>query len=300
MKKRNLVVAFTMLFLILVLTATASADWRDYDRDPDPDVLTYAIIATEDIAHHVQRYEGLLNWIEEVTGKETEWYITTSYASLIEAMRTGTIDIGSYGPTSAVMAIDQAGAEVIAIRVDNDTGEQGYFTYMTARYDSGIEEYPEDLEGNLVSFTDPASTSGHVAVRYDLEVNRGITPEDYFEDIVWTGSHEASQLAVKEGRVDAGATASTVYWRMVDRGDIDPDEVVIIWQSDLIPLGPLTIRTDLNEELKEQIKEAAYTFADQPEYASTWLEEMNTSGFEPASNEDFDIIRGMEEEVDID
>jgi|SRR6056297_598883 len=289
---KKTILIFLVISIIIMTTGIVMADWRDYDRDPDPEVLTYSIIATEEVALHVNRYQGFLDYISEVTGKDTEWYITTSYASQIEAMRTGLIDIANFGPTSAVLAMDESGAEVYGIRVDKSTGVQGYYTYVTALADSGIEKFPEDAKDKLMAFTDPASTSGHVAVRYHLEEELGIVPEDYFDDIIWTGSHQASQLGVKEGRVDVGACASTVYHRMVDRDEIDPDEVVIVWQSDVIPLGPFTYRTDLNEELKKQIREAAYNFHN-TEYATIWLDEMNTTGIEPASNEDFKMVRGM-------
>ncbi len=286
-------VTFIMLLVgLLAFGSFQAMAWERYDRDPDPDELTFAIIATEEIALHIDRYQGLLDWVSEKTGKDTGWYVTTSYASVIEAMRTGTVDFAGFGPASAVLAMDQAGAEVFAIRVDKDTGVQGYYTYVTARYDSGIEEFPEDMEGQIMGFTDPASTSGHVAVRAYLD-EIGIDADEYFEDIIWVGSHQAGQMSVAEGRVDAAACASTVYWRTVDRGEIDPDEVVIIWQSDVIPLGPAAYRTDLDPELKEQIREAYLTF-DETELAEQWLEEMNTTGFEPASNEDFEIIRAMQ------
>lgn len=291
MKMRSLLTVLLVGLLVLGLSSQVAA-WERYDRDPDPDELTFAIIATEEIALHIDRYQGLLDWVSEITGKPTGWYVTTSYASVIEAMRTGTVDFAGFGPTSAVLAMEQAGAEVFAIRVDNDTGEQGYFTYVTALAGSGIETFPDDLEGKIVGFTDPASTSGHVAVRAFLD-DQGIDPAEFFEDIIWTGSHQAGQLSVAEGRVDAAAVASTVYWRTVDRGEIDPDEVVIIWQSELIPLGPAAYRTDLSPELKEQIREAYLTFHE-TEHAVQWLEEMNTSGFQPASNADFDIIAAMQ------
>lgn len=295
---KKLILSIVLLLTVtLLMTSGVFASWQDYHRDPDPDVLTYAIIATEEIGLHVERYKGYLDYVSELTGKDTAWYITTSYASLIEAMRTGLVDIANFGPTSAVLAIEEAGAEIFGIRVDKSTGVQGYYTYVTARHDSGIETFPEDMEGMLMAFTDPASTSGHVAVRYYLERELGIVPEDFFDDIVWTGSHQAGQLGVKEGRVDAGAVASTVYWRMVDREEIHPDEVVIIWQSTLIPLGPFTYRTDLDPELKAKIREAAYTFHE-TEHATIWLEEMNTTGVKPASNEDFAIIKGMMEILD--
>ena len=52
----------------------------------------------------LELYEPMVNQLKEATGKKVEFYLPTSYASVVEAMLGGFVDIGMHGPYSYVIA----------------------------------------------------------------------------------------------------------------------------------------------------------------------------------------------------
>lgn len=87
--------------------------------------------------------------------------------------------------------------------------------------------------------------------------------------------------------------ASTVYQRMANRGEIDKENVVVFKKSSLLPLAPQTYRGDLCESLKEDIREAHFTFAEEAPDAEKLLEPMGAKRFESMADSDFDRIRDI-------
>jgi len=125
----------------------------------------------------------------------------------------------------------------------------------------------EDLRGAVVGFSDPASTSGYIvpSVVFTEKVLDGESLNSYFGQAVFTGSHDATILGVTEGRIDAGFTWDGGIERLIIRGEIDADDLNVLWTSDPIPLDPYSYRTTLAPEIRKNIKKAFLTFHEQPE-----------------------------------
>ena len=70
----------------------------------NPDVLRFSMIPTEETTQELSLYQPLVNQLKEATGKPIEFYLPTSYASVVEAMLGGFVDIGMHGPYSYVIA----------------------------------------------------------------------------------------------------------------------------------------------------------------------------------------------------
>jgi phosphonate transport system substrate-binding protein len=81
-------------------------------------------------------------------------------------------------------------------------------------------------------------------------------PQAFFGKFTYAGTHDAAELAVKNGTVDAAADADVTYERMVAKGLIGRDTNCIIAESAPIPGPPLAFRGDLAPELKKKITEA--------------------------------------------
>lgn len=294
--RRSVLIVGALVLSFLLITTVGFA--QDGEECADPDSLTFSVIPTEDIALHAKRYQPLLNWLEEKTGKNIEFYAPTSYNGVIEAMRSDFVDIAGFGAFSYILAHQKADAQVFSMRVDKETNEQGYYSYMVTKSDSGIESV-EDLEDKTFAYTDPGSTSGKLIPSYIFK-KEGIDTGEYLNETIFAGGHQSAVLAVKRGQVDAAAVASTVYGRMVSRGEIDEDKVVVFQESSLLPLAPQTYRADLCESLKEDIKEAYYTFAEEAPNADKLMDPMDAKVFEPASDSDFDKIRDIIDVMDVD
>ena len=73
----------------------------------NPEALRFSIIPTEETIQELTLYKPVIDELAKRTGKKIEFYMPTSYASVIEAMLGGWVDIGVHGPYSYVIAHEQ-------------------------------------------------------------------------------------------------------------------------------------------------------------------------------------------------
>jgi phosphonate transport system substrate-binding protein len=117
----------------------------------------------------------------------------------------------------------------------------------------------EDVKARAKSLTlcfgDPASTSGHLVPRAYLK-SIGLDPKTAFKETMFAGSHMASVLAVKGGKVDVGCSFEFGYNKMIRLKMIKPEDLIILWRSDPIVESPIVMRSDINAQFTERVREA--------------------------------------------
>src|SRR5690606_37680384 len=113
---------------------------------------------------------------------------------------------------------------------------------------------------------------------------------NYFSRVVYTGGHDQSALAVKEGRVDSAFVATHRLDNVIDRDLAAASDYRVLWESDIIPQDPMVFRGDLCEPIKAGIKEAFLTLHEAPE-AKPFFEGIKSTKFVPMDDSDYDIIR---------
>lgn len=267
----------------------------------DPDALRFSIIPTEETVQELQLYQPIVNHLANVTGKKIEFYMPTSYASVIEAMLGGWVDIGVHGPYSYVIAREKDPTlEVFATYAKRPGHLQeegpGYKGVLVTLKSSGLDSM-EKLKGTVLGLTDPASTSGNLLPRVSYANEIGMPLEDYFSDVVYTGGHDLSTIAVHEGKVDAAFVATHRFDNVVDRGMVKLDEFNILWSSPAIPQDPFVYRGKLCDDLKAKIREAFLGVHEVPE-AKTFLENVKSNRFVAMEDSDYDIIRALKKAKD--
>jgi phosphonate transport system substrate-binding protein len=89
-----------------------------------------------------------------------------------------------------------------------------------------------------------------------------MTPGTSFKDVVFTGGHEQTIVAVSNGDIAAGVSwadglgewedgyNSGAFRKAADAGLVDMTQLKEIWRSEVIPEGPIVLRKDLPEEVK--------------------------------------------------
>ncbi len=65
---------------------------------------------------------------------------------------------------------------------------------------------PEDMGGKTFAFNDPNSTSGYLVPSAMFMMEMGVDPKKYFSKVTFSGSHEASILAVANKKVEIAST----------------------------------------------------------------------------------------------
>jgi len=173
---------------------------------------------------------------------------------------------------------------------------------MLARQDSGIATLA-DAKGKKLGYADPDSTSGYLIPKVTLpQALGGAKPEEYFSDVSFNGGHENNVLALLDGKIDVGVTwtsgvgefsegyTSGNIRSMVDKGMLDMEDVTQVWQSPLIPNGPLVLRSTLPEEMKKKII-AFYTALPTEDYECfRSVENGDFTGYTPVTPEFYQPI----------
>ena len=284
----------------MVLTLTPWSDVAAAECE-DPEALRFSIIPTEETIQELTLYKPVIDYLSAQTGKKIEFYMPTSYASVIEAMLGGWVDIGVHGPYSYVIAHEKdPSIEVFATYAKRPGHLQeegpGYRGALITRKDSGLAKI-EDLTGKVLGLTDPASTSGNLVPRVAFTKVIGQDLEDYFSKVVYTGGHDLSTMAVYEGKVDAAFVATHRFDNVVDRGLVALEDFNVLWSSPPIPQDPFAYRNSLCDDLKAQIRETFLTLQDVPE-AKQFLDNVKSNRFVEMSDADYDIIRDLKKAKD--
>ncbi|GGL50004.1 phosphate/phosphite/phosphonate ABC transporter substrate-binding protein [Wenxinia marina] len=256
----------------------------------DPGTLVFAYTPVEDPAIYEDIWEPFIAHLEEVTGRDVQFFAVQSNSAEVEAMRSGRLHIAGFSTGPTPYAVNLAGAVPFAIMGSED-GRFGYTLQVYTQADSEIQEMA-DLAGMRVAHTSPTSNSGNLAPRA-LFPDLGVTPDEDYE-VIYSGSHDQSMLGVVAGDYDAAPVASEVVERMAERDLYDPEDVRIVWESDRFPTTSYTYAHDLTPELKALIEEAFFSF----DFTGTALGEEFTgvSQFVPITyQDDWKVIRQIQE-----
>ncbi len=143
------------------------------------------------------------------------------------------------------------------------------------------------------AFVDPASASGHLIPRAQLE-RVGINPEEDFARTIFTMSHANSAMAIISGKVQAGAISEETYKRMLELGQMKASDMKVLWLSDPIPTGPVMVREGLPPELKQRLRDAylALNTGDSEVYRTlSAVYRTDDLRFFPANDEQWDPLR---------
>src|SRR5690625_5258296 len=266
----------------------------DAPTDPsewvNPDTLFFAYTPVEDPAIYEDIWDPFLEHLAEVTGKKIRFFAVQSNSAQVEAMRSGRLHIAGFSTGPTPFAVNLAGAVPFAL-MGADDGNFGYTLQVYVQADSPYEEMA-DLKGARVAHTAPTSNSGHQAPEA-LFPEEGLVPgEDY--EILFSGSHDNSLLGVVAGDYDAAPVASEVVERMATRGLYDPEDLRIIYETDVFPTTSYNYVYNLHPDLIEKIREAFFTF----DFEGTALGEEfeGVSKFVPINyKDDWTVIRAIQE-----
>ncbi len=267
--------------------------------DYNPDKLKVALLPDENAATVIQDNQGLKDYLEDKLGKSIELIVTTDYSSMIEAMRFGRIDIAYFGPASYTIAKEKmAGGELdiepFAARLKG--GATTYQSVIIANAESGIESI-DDIKGSGVdvAFGDQASTSSHFAPKYTMQLAGVKHGKDYKQNFL--GAHDAVAINVQRGNAQVGGLSRPIFESLVEKGKIDPAKVKVLTYSADIPQYPWVLRTDLKEDVRNQLRTAFYSLKKGTPEGDAVLKPFKSDGFAEIADKDYDIIRDIRSNV---
>ena len=261
----------------------------------DPKVLRFSIIPTQETIRELTLYKPVMDLLAKNVGKKIEFYMPTSYSSVVEALLGKWVDIAVLGPESYLIAKTQGAViDVFATYYKKKDGIQdagpGFKSIMITKKGSKFTSI-ESTKGSVMLLVDPASTSGALipeAIFGGKVIKMPL--KQYFSRVAFSGGHDLSTIAVADGKADVAFVATHRFMNTVKTGKVKIEDFNILWTSPLIPQDPFVYRATLCPELKNKIAQTFITL-DQTLEGKKYLENVDSEKFVAMKDSDYDVIR---------
>jgi phosphonate transport system substrate-binding protein len=256
-------------------------------------VMRVGFVPAEDAQQVIRNAQPLIDILQEKLKMEVQPFVATDYTGVVEALRVGKLDIAFLTPASYVLAKNEANVRVVL--KSERKGSAYYYAAIITRADSGIKEL-KDLRGKVFAFGDPLSTSANVFPRKLLH-EHGIDPVRDFKQILYSGGHDATVLAVLNRKVDGGATyanttdGSDTAWHRYLQNPEDVKKIAVIAYSEPIPADNLVFGPGLDENLGKQVIDIFLDLSRDPRGKKMLRDLYQIDGFVPATDADYDSVR---------
>jgi len=255
--------------------------------------LRVGFVPAEDAQQVMQNAQPLVEILRKELGMEIEPFVATDYTGIVEALRVHKLDVAFLAPASYVLAKNEADIKVIL--KSERKGIPFYYAAIITRADSSIKTL-DDLRGKTFAFGDTLSTTGHVFPRKMLK-ERGIDPTRDLKQILYSGGHDATVLAVLNGKVDAGATyanspdGNDTAWMRYLKDPADVKRIRAIAFSEPIPADNLVVSGALDPQIVKRLEDIFIELSRDAKGKKMLRDLYQIDGFVPATDQDYDSVR---------
>ncbi|MCC4244990.1 phosphonate ABC transporter substrate-binding protein [Stappia indica] len=288
----------------LLLAATAVATMSVGATAQEITEFRIGVLGGENAQDRLASNECLRSYVQDLLGVETKIFTPADYDGVIQGLLGGSIDLAWLGASgyAKTYLTDPEAVDVVLVKTNLD-GSFSYHSIGFARKDSGITSLA-DMKGKKFGFGDPNSTSGYLIPSIEIPQQTGASMENgaYFGEVVFTGGHEQTIVAVKNGDVDGGVTwadgqgewidgyNSGALRKAVDAGLVDMNDLVEIWRSKPIPEGPVVLRRALPADVKEKVTQLLKDLHGKDPECAYNVAAGETAGFAPITHDAYESI----------
>lgn len=284
MNARRLIL-FISIVVLLALSLAACGGDPELGSEENPIVMSF--VPSGDTQDIIASGDTLAQLLSERTGLTVTSNVGTDFSSVREAMCAGQAQIGWLNTFNYVLANEQCGVD--AALATSRFGATTYAGQIIVRADSGIETL-EDLNGKVMCWVDPASTSGYIIPRIMLAAN-GIDPDTAFSQTIEAGSHNNVVTQVYNGDCDAGATFSDARTGIEEEFPDVLEVVSVLATTSDIPNDSVSFVSDFPEEMRAEIVSALLDIAASPEGQEALNTLYNIEGLVESSDSFYDTFR---------
>jgi phosphonate transport system substrate-binding protein len=280
----SLVSFFNKRAVALAAAALMSIGLAGCNSKPVSDpTLRISMIPTTDPGKALRENQPLLAYWQKQTGQTPELTIPTSYAAVVEALANNKVDIAYLGGFTYVQASARTGVKPLVQR----TIDQQFHSVFITPTNSKIHSLA-DLHGHFV-FGDVNSTSGHLMPLYYMQQEK-VDPE-VIKNASYSGAHDATALAVANGKAEAGAMDEQVYKKMLANGQLKPDAVRVFYTTppffDYVWVANKNLDPKIADSFAAGMKGLNPNNPDQ----KTLLDLLNSKGYLTANDADYGKLR---------
>ena len=237
-----------------------------------PKQLNLGILGGQNATQQIGDNQCVKTFFDKELGVDTQMRNASDYSGVIQGLLGGKIDmVLSMSPASfaSVYLQDPKAVEVVGIVVDDKDNSRGYHSVVIVKADSPYKKL-EDLKGKSFGMADPDSTSGFLMPNQAFKKMFGGSVDDKynntFSSVTFSGGHEQDILGVLNNQFDGAVTWTSLvgdynsgytagaFGRLIrmDHPDL-MKQIRIIWQSPLIPNGPVLVSNKLPADFKAKV-----------------------------------------------
>lgn len=294
-----------LLPLLLFITVDIIRDLKEGELGTPSNPVKFYFTPSGDTKRIAKSSAGLIEFLEKETGYRFSTTIPLSFVAVVEAFGSNRADLAiGLSAFAYLIANDKYGADA-SLRIVRDNGETTYRGQFITREGSGINRI-EEINGRTFAFVDASSTSGFLLPNA-LFRKMGIKPSQE----VFGMTHENVVSMVYQKQVDAGATYSSppdpvtgqIYdarMRVLPQYPDVEKKVKIIGYTEEIPNDPVIFNKNMPKEMKQKIIAAILKFTSSEEGKKIMYDTYDVVGLIPTSDKDYDGLRKMLKELNID
>lgn len=257
------------IILAAVISSVMAASVNAADA---PKELNLGILGGQNATQQIGDNQCVKDFFDKELNVDTKLRNSSDYSGVIQGLIGGKVDmVLSMSPSSyaSVYINDPKAVDVVGIVVDDADKSRGYHSVVVVKADSPYKTLA-DLKGKSFGMADPDSTSGFLIPNESFKKEFGGTVDDkyngHFSSVTFSGGHEQDVLGVLNGQFDGAVTwasmigdyntgyTSGAFTRMIRAGNPDlMKKIRIIWQSPLIPNGPILVSNKLPADFKAKL-----------------------------------------------
>lgn len=272
-------------------------------------VIRIGLLGGENEADRLGRYGAYRDLLASTFGVEARLFPAADYAGVVQAFGAGQIEAAGMGASAYAAAwMDSNGnVEPLTVAEERD-GSISYIAVMVVRRDSGIETL-EQMRGRSLAWADPNSTSGYLIPRFQLRAQGlGVESGQYFSRTGFGGGHEQAVVAVLQRQYDAAVTWASGQGdeaagfsrgnlnAMVAKGLLNMADLRVIWRSEPILNGPLTVRLNTPAAFREDLRNFHLGLPKAHPAIYAQVERGGGTGYREVRHSDFELFIRMRQE----
>jgi len=220
--------------------------------------LRLGLIPEINIFEQKQRYQPLVNFISAKTRIPITISINQSYHRIIEELEKENIELAflgsmDYAVCHSISKNNTALCSVIARplwknRVSTYAGS--IFTLEQNKINADVRSW----KNKKIALVHKLTTAGYIYPRYYLQTNGVKNFEQYFKQVIYTGSHDAALQALLNGEADLAACKNHVVNRFIANNPNEGPHIKILATSPEVPSNGMIISSTVTAENKQLLK----------------------------------------------
>ena len=233
------------------------------------------------------QFSPLVEYLEEELGVSCELVFHDSYEDLQHAFENAEVDLAWLGGYTFVN-VNRTCEAVPLVSRDVDLRFTSYFLVRTGETATEIA----DFRGRRFAFGSRLSTSGHLMPRHSLQ-DWGIDPDSFFGELHYTGAHDKTAFAVRDGEVDIGVANGVTVDSLFESGQLTDQDVRILKETPPYLNYVWACQVDVPVAFRSKLRDALLNLSTANPSHREILSRLRANHYVPVHSNQFLELRGI-------